>query len=155
MTAVPPGRSALPGRAVLPGRSALLRRLGPATGASTAVGGLALAIGATALVSPARLSSVYGLDPPNGGAGLAWRMFGVRTALIGAAVLAGDPSARRAVLPVQLLDQAVFLHALLTGAVPRRSCLLAMGTSAVLIALSREQLFEPGPTGQASTVGPG
>lgn len=105
----------------------------------TAAGAVASAVGAAALVSPAALARVFGLPPSSGqgGAALGWRLFGVRTLVVGGAVLSGDPSARRAVLPVQLLDQAVFAHALATRAVPRRSGVLAVATSAVLIALSR------------------
>jgi len=100
-------------------------------------GTLATTIGAAALVAPGALARAYGLPESagSGGAALGWRLFGVRTAVIGAAVLRGDASARAAVLPVQLADQVVFGHALLTGAVPRRTALAAMATSAGLIAL--------------------
>ena len=105
----------------------------------TVVGTVATAIGATALLSPGSLLRAYGLPPAAaaGGSGLAWRLFGVRTAVLGAAVLRGDAGARAAVLPVQLLDQVVFAHALLTHGVPRRTALAAMATSAGLIALGR------------------
>ena len=105
----------------------------------TVVGTLATTIGTAAVVAPTALARAYGLPASagSGGAGLAWRLFGVRTAVIGAAVLRGDASARAAVLPVQLADQVVFGHALLTGAVPRRTALAAMATSAGLIALRR------------------
>ena len=47
----------------------------------------------------------------------------------------GDPTARNAFLPVQLLDQAVFWHAFGTRSVPRRAAVLAAATSGVIIAL--------------------
>jgi len=105
----------------------------------TVAGTVATTIGAAALVAPAALVRTYGLPPSagSGGAALGWRLFGVRTAVIGAAVLRGDASARAAVLSVQLADQVVLGHALLTGAAPRRTALAAMATSAVLIALCR------------------
>lgn len=105
----------------------------------TVVGTVATAVGAAALLSPGSLLQAYGLPPAStaGDSGLAWRLFGARTAVLGAAVLRGDACARAAVLPVQLLDQVVFAHALLTHAVPRRTALAAMATSAGLIALGR------------------
>jgi len=80
------------------------------------------------VLNPGTLSRAYGLPPPVAGPALAWRLFGMRTALIGAAVLRGEPSARRAVLPIQLADEVVFAHA------P-----LAMATSGVLVALCRSR----------------
>ena len=100
----------------------------------TFAGALATTVGVAAALTPGTLTRAYGLPPES--APLAWRLFGIRTALIGAGVLRGDRSARAVVLPVQLLDQAVFAHALLTGAVPRRTGLAAMATSAVLIVLT-------------------
>ena len=107
----------------------------------TVAGALATTVGAAALLAPTALVRAYGLHPSagSGGSALGWRLFGVRTAVIGAAVLRDDPSARASVLPVQLADQLVFGHALLTGAVPRRTALAAMATSAALIALSRPE----------------
>lgn len=103
-------------------------------------GALACAVGVPAALAPSLLVRAYGLPAAGGtgGGALGWRMFGVRTAVIGAAVRQGDPSARAAVLPVQLLDQVVLAHALVTGSVPRRTALLAMATSAALIALVKD-----------------
>ena len=99
------------------------------------VGAGAGAIGVAAVLSPTLLGRVFGLtEPATGGGALAWRLFGVRTALIGVAAVRGSAQARRAVLPVQAADQLVFLHALVTGSVPRRTALMAMATSGALIA---------------------
>lgn len=102
----------------------------------TAAGLLAALVGAAAVVRPAALTAAYGLPPATGPSALAWRLFGVRTLAVGVGVLRGEPAARAVVLPVQLLDQAVFVHALARGSVPRRAGALAMATSAVLVGLS-------------------
>lgn len=97
--------------------------------------GLALAVGASASVAPRPLLRVFGVpaDQVTPAAELGWRLFGIRTAVIAVAALRGAPLARRAILPVQVLDQAVFVHALTSGGVPRRTTLLAMATSGALI----------------------
>lgn len=98
------------------------------------VGAGASVVGVAAVLSPTLLGRVFGLtEPTTGGGSLAWRLFGVRTALIGVATVRGSAQARRAVLPVQAADQLVFLHALPTGSVPRRTALMAMATSGALI----------------------
>lgn len=74
-----------------------------------AVGAGASAVGVAAVLSPSLLGRVFGLtEATTGGAALAWRLFGVRTALIGVAAIRGSAPARRAVLPVQAADQLVF-----------------------------------------------
>lgn len=85
-----------------------------------AVGGLATTIGVVSKVAPRRVTAVFGLPAAHltGAADLGWRLFGVRTAVVGAGVLAGVPAARSVVVPVQLLDQVVFAHAAQTGGVP-------------------------------------
>lgn len=96
---------------------------------------LALAVGAAATASPVTLLRPFGLRDVDGAAALGWRLFGVRTAGIAAASLRGSRTAQAAFLPVQLADQAVFAHALRTGAVPPRAAIMAMATSGVIIAL--------------------
>lgn len=99
-----------------------------------AAGVAATGLGWSALVVPAQLSSAFGLPRPDSGGRLAWRLFGVRTAVIGAAIVAGVPDARRALVPVQAMDQLVFAAAALSGDMPRRTGVQAMTISALLIA---------------------
>jgi len=102
-----------------------------------AAGALALAVGVAATASPRRMLAGFGIPgrEVTGAAALGWRMFGIRTAVVGGGIVAGDASARAVLLPVQLADQAVFAHALATRSVPARAAVLAMATSGVLIAL--------------------
>jgi hypothetical protein len=94
-----------------------------------------VAVGVAAAVAPERLASVFGLPPPDGTAALAWRLFGIRTAVVGAGIVTGSADARRVLLPVQALDQAAFLAAGRTGAIPRRSAGLLCATSWALVLL--------------------
>ena len=103
-----------------------------------AVAGIALSVGTGVALAPGRFARLYGLPTRamTGTAAFGWRLFAVRTLVIGGAALAGSPAARAAFVPVQILDQLVFLHALATRSVPRRAALLAMGTSGAIVALS-------------------
>ena len=96
-------------------------------------GGVAMA----SAVSPRTFLRIFGVPPEEvtGAAELGWRLFAVRTGYLGGLGMRGDPTARDAFLPVQLLDQAVFWHAFGTRSVPRRAALLAAATSGVIIAL--------------------
>ena len=94
-----------------------------------------VAVGLAAVLAPGRLASVFGLSPPDGSAALGWRLFGIRTAVVGAGIVTGSADARSVLLPVQALDQAAFLAAALTGAVPRRSAGLLCATSWALVLL--------------------
>jgi hypothetical protein len=98
---------------------------------------LAMAVGASSIASPRTMLRLFGIAPREvtGAAAFGWRMFGVRTAYVAAQAYRGDASARAAILPVQLADQAVFAHAFRTRSVPRRAAVLAMATSGALIAL--------------------
>jgi len=102
-----------------------------------AMAGIALAVASSALLSPRAMLGLFGIDKREvtGPAALGWRLFAVRTALIGGAAWGGSPAARAAFLPVQLADQAVFTHAALAGGVPRRAAALAAATSGAIIAL--------------------
>jgi hypothetical protein len=86
-----------------------------------AAGAGAVAVGSAAVLAPGHLAAVFGLPAPDGSAALAWRLFGIRTAVVGAGIVRGSPDARRVLLPVQALDQAAFLAAGRAGAVPWRS----------------------------------
>ncbi len=99
--------------------------------------GIGLAVGALMTASPRRGLRVFGVPRRDvtGAAEFGWRLFGVRTVAIAVAALRGSEAARSAFLPVQIADQAVFAHGYRTGSVPRRASVLAMGTSAAIIAL--------------------
>lgn len=102
--------------------------------------GMAAIAGAVAVgsaVSPRALLGVFGVptEQVTGAAAFGWRLFAVRTAVLSGLAWRGDATARRAFLPVQALDQVVFWHAYATRSVPRRTALLAAGTSAVIVAL--------------------
>jgi hypothetical protein len=102
-----------------------------------ATAGLALAVGAGAVLAPARLLSVYGVEPGAlGGVGaLGWRLFGVRNLFVGGAAWCGDATARAMIPPVQAADQALFAHALRTSSVPAAAAIGAMATSGLIVAL--------------------
>ena len=100
-----------------------------------AAGTAATAVGLAAALAPGRTTRLFGLAPPDGAARIAWRMFGIRTAAVGAGIVTGSADARRLLLPVQALDQAVFVAAGLSGAVPRRSAVGLCATSWVLVLL--------------------
>ena len=83
-----------------------------------AAAALALGVGATAALAPGRLVSLYGANGALTGSGeFGWRLFAARTLYIGARAWRGDEAAREAIVPIQLLDQAAFAHAGLTGAI--------------------------------------
>lgn len=111
----------------------------PGMGREDVAAGLGLLVGAGAAVAPGALARAYGLGPLGGGGALGWRLFAGRNLLLAAAALQGRPWARQAVLALQLPDQAAFAHGLATGALPRRSALLAMATSAAVAALAWPQ----------------
>ena len=101
-----------------------------------AAGGIAMVVGVSTMVSPSAFVRPFGITGLDGAGAWGWRMFGVRTALIGGLIVAGDPRARQAMVPVQLADQVTFLLAGRTPEVPTRAVRMAQGVSGVLIALS-------------------
>ena len=100
-----------------------------------AAGAGAVAVGVAAVLAPERLTAAFGLPVPDGSAALGWRLFGIRTAVVGAGIVRGSADARGILLPVQALDQAAFLAAGRSGAVPRRSVGLLCATSWGLVLL--------------------
>jgi hypothetical protein len=115
--------------------------MGKADRARVALGTVRLALGTAALVAPQLLvRRVEGAGPPSPAAVYAFRMFGIRTALIGWDLLAADgPELRRA------LERAPLVHAtdtatatLLTvrGQVPARTGLPLVAVSGLNTALA-------------------
>ena len=95
----------------------------------------AVVVGLAAVLAPARLAAGLGLQAPDGSARLAWRLFGIRTAVVGAGIGRGSSHARAVLLPVQALDQAAFVAAGVSGAVPQRSAAAMCAVSWVLVLL--------------------
>lgn len=98
---------------------------------------IALAVAAGTTLFPRAFVRLYGFDPDTmGPAGrFGWRLFATRNLYLSTQALRGDPRARDAFLPVQVLDQGVFWHGFATRAMPRSSAVLAAATSGVIIAL--------------------
>lgn len=96
---------------------------------------IGLSVGTAALCSPRLTLRLFGIAPRSvtGAAELGWRMFGVRTAVISAGALRGSEAARSVFLPVQVADQAVFVHAHRSRSVPRRASLMAIATSGAIV----------------------
>ena len=97
--------------------------------------------GGAALVAPRLLARRLGIDPDaNRAAIYVLRLFGVRTVIVGAALLDADPAVRAAAV-----DRAVVIHASdtasaalagLAGQLPRRAAITATAISSVNVLLS-------------------
>ncbi len=109
--------------------------------------GIAGTVAAGAALSPRLFLRPFGVAPREvtGAAAFGWRLFAVRTAYLAARAWRGDPAARAAFLPVQLLDQLVFWHAFATRSIPRRGAVLAAAVSGAIIVLDRQGGAAPAP----------
>jgi hypothetical protein len=104
--------------------------------------------GGTALFAPGALAARTGVRSSADGPVLyPWRMFGIRTLLIGSDLLARDPEIRRHALRVAVLvhasDTASACAALRSGQVPRKTAVTATAISSlntVLALLARRSL---------------
>lgn len=105
--------------------------------ARIALAGIRIFNGGTALAAPERLNKRLELEP---GAVYPWRMFGIRTLLIGADLLSNDRHVRRHALRFALLihvsDTVSAAKAGLTKAVSPRAAATATAISAVNVALA-------------------
>lgn len=101
----------------------------------TGVSAGAFLVGLGFALAPRRLGRLYGLPPHElaGASDFAWRLFAARNLVVGGAALAGSQAARRTILPVQIVDQTIFLHALATRSVPPRTAAMGMATSAAIV----------------------
>lgn len=106
-----------------------------ADGARLTLAGIRIANGATALVAPQKLAERLGVDADAGPMGYPFRMFGIRTILIGLDLLSSDPTVRR-----PAVRQAVLIHATdtvsafvtgVTGGLPRKGAVAATAISAI------------------------
>ncbi|MFA9401203.1 MAG: hypothetical protein ACERKT_08860 [Acidobacteriota bacterium] len=100
-----------------------------------AAGGLATAVGITTTLAPGPFLRQFGIksDQTTGTAVWGWRMFGIRTALIGGLIVSGNPAARAAMIPVQAADQVTFALAARDPEIPTQAVNLARAISGTLI----------------------
>jgi hypothetical protein len=105
--------------------------------ARVALAGIRMFNGGAALFTPERLNERMQLEP---GAVYPWRMFGIRTLLIGADLLSKDPAVRRHALRLALLihvsDTVSAAKAGLTKSISPRAATTATAISAVNVALA-------------------
>lgn len=102
--------------------------------------------GAVGLVAPAVAARRIG-TAPDAAAHYPWRLFGVRTVIIGIELLSRDPQLRekavRVALPIHAIDTASAALGGLRGETPRRTSVmltLVSGTNTVLALLARRNL---------------
>ena len=105
--------------------------------ARVALAGIRIFNGGTALFAPERLNQRMELEP---GAVYPWRMFGIRTLLIGVDLLSNDPDVRRHALRVALLihvsDTVSAAKAGLTRSITPRAAATATAISAANVVLA-------------------
>jgi hypothetical protein len=96
------------------------------------LGAIRIANGSAALFAPAKLAARLGADPAESPALLyAFRMFGVRTVLIGRDVFRGEPRALRAAPLIHASDTIAAALAAASGKMPRRAGVLITAISAL------------------------
>ena len=130
-------------RACAPGRREPVRALAAVDGvkrsdaARFALAAIRIFNGGTALLAPERLDARLGLDRS---ADYPWRMFGIRTVLMGVDLLSSDPEVRRHALRDSVLvhgsDTISAAKAGYTKALAPRAALTATAISAVNVALA-------------------
>jgi hypothetical protein len=102
--------------------------------ARRALAGVRIFNGAAGLLAPAFLARRLGVEDAAGPMSYPFRMFGIRTILIGADLFAIDPAVRRhavrAAVVVHASDTVSAAVAWRSGALPRRPARMAMAISA-------------------------
>jgi hypothetical protein len=108
--------------------------------ARVALAGIRIVNGAAGLFAPHVLARRLEVEDAAAPMGYPFRMFGIRTILIGADLLARDPAVRRhavrAAVVVHASDTVSALAALKSGALPRRAARLTTAISALNVALA-------------------
>jgi hypothetical protein len=111
-----------------------MRRLTLTDSARIALAGIRIYNGANGLFAPERLARRLDVEEASGPMSYPFRMFGVRTILIGLDLLSRDPAVRRhalrAAVVVHASDTASALVTGLAGALPRRSAVATTAISA-------------------------
>jgi hypothetical protein len=119
---------------------ALMRRLTLTDSARIALACIRIFNGGSGLITPKRLAHRLDVDEAAGPMSYPFRMFGIRTILIGLDLLSADPAVRR-----HALRAAAVIHASdtvsaavtgLSGGLPRRSAVLTTAISATNTALA-------------------
>ncbi|HEX5415000.1 MAG TPA: hypothetical protein VFZ25_04985 [Chloroflexota bacterium] len=116
-----------------------------------ALAGIRLLNGVAALLVPEMLIRRLGMDPATNPAGMyAFRMFGVRTILIGAALLQPDQALRayslRVAVPIHACDTIAAAFGGLRRDLPARAATMAVlisGMNTILAVIARTALDEP------------
>jgi hypothetical protein len=102
--------------------------------ARVALAGIRIVNGGAGLLTPGRLARRLGVKEAAGPMGYPFRMFGIRTILIGVDLLARDPAVRRhalrAAVVIHVSDTASALATAVSGALPRRAAVLTTAISA-------------------------
>lgn len=108
--------------------------------ARVALAGIRIFNGAAGLVAPGMLARRLDVEHAAGPMAYPFRMFGIRTILIGADLLARDPAVRRhavrAAIVVHASDTVSAVAAGATGALPGRAARTATAISALNLALA-------------------
>jgi len=106
-----------------------------ADAARVTLAGIRIANGTVGLVAPQKLAERLGVEEHEGPLGYPFRMFGIRTILIGLDLLSGDPAVRQ-----HAVRSAVLVHASdtisafvtgVTGGLPRKGAVAATAISAI------------------------
>ena len=117
-----------------------MRRLTLTDSARIALAGIRIYNGSAGLLTPGKLARRLDVEEAAGPMGYPFRMFGIRTILIGLDLLSRDPAVRRhalrAAVVVHASDTASAIVTGLTGGLPRRSALITTAISATNGALA-------------------
>ncbi len=101
--------------------------------------GIGGGVGLAAMVAPDRLTRLFGLPPealtPAGRLG--WRLFAARNLYLTARAARGSAEAEAAFGHLQALDQAVFWSAFARSDLPRRTSVMAIGASTLVVVLDQ------------------
>jgi hypothetical protein len=115
-------------------------------GARVALAAIRIFNGAVGLVAPAAAARRIG-TAPDAAPSYPWRLFGVRTVIIGAELLSRDPELRakavRIALPIHAIDTASAALGGLLGETPKRPSVmltLLSGTNTLLALIARRTL---------------
>jgi hypothetical protein len=121
-------------------REGLVGKLVPGDGARITLAGIRIFNGSLGLLAPRLLAGTMGAQAEAGAAVYAFRMFGIRTILIGADLLARDPDVRRhavrLALVVHVSDTLSAVSAGVRHEVPRRAAVTATAISSLNVVLS-------------------